>query len=542
MIWPPDTIKEWQRRADRLEILKRDGRHRDAVRAYYAENCADWIEQNCITFDPRKAGARDRSVAPVMPFILFPRQREFVSFILGCLDDHEGGLVEKSRDMGATWLCAAVSVWLWLYHPGSAIGWGSRKEELVDKIGDPSSIFEKIRMIVRRLPLWMLPDGFDWRINSSYMKLLNPANGATITGESGDNIGRGGRSRIFFKDESAHYEHPELIESALGDNTDVQIDISSVCGTGNIFYRRRMAGQIWTPETVMEPGRTRVFIMDWRDHPAKDQPWYDKKRARAEAEGLMHLFLQETDRVYNSNIGNIICPPEWVTASIDAHIKLGFTDAGEKTAGMDVADGGIDKNALSVRHGVVLKHVDDWALSPDVGISTRIGVAKAREMGCGEYYYDCIGVGSGVKSEANRMKEAGVIGDGFRIMPWDASAAVLDPEERVIVGDDDSPLNKDFYYNLKAQGWWSLRRRFYKTWRAVTQGDQYDPAELISLSSDIPKLSQLTEELSQAVFKHNPNGLMLVDKKPEGTKSPNLADSTVICYNPVRSLSILDVL
>ena len=27
----------------------------------------------------------------------------------------------------------------------------------------------------------------------------------------------------------------------------------------------------------------------------------------------------------------------------------------------------------------------------------------------------------------------------------------------------DTPLNKDFYTNLKAQGWWQLRRRFEKT-------------------------------------------------------------------------------
>jgi hypothetical protein len=59
--------------------------------------------------------------------------------------------------MGATWICAAFSVHAWIYSDG-AIGWGSRKEQLVDRLGDPSSIFEKIRLIVDYLPSFFLPD------------------------------------------------------------------------------------------------------------------------------------------------------------------------------------------------------------------------------------------------------------------------------------------------------------------------------------------------------------------------------------------------
>ena len=51
------------------------------------------------------------------------------------------------------------------------------------------------------------------------MRIVNPQTGASITGESGDNIGRGGRKLCYFKDESAWYERPEKIEAALADNT-----------------------------------------------------------------------------------------------------------------------------------------------------------------------------------------------------------------------------------------------------------------------------------------------------------------------------------
>lgn len=58
--------------------------------------------------------------------------------------------------------------------------------------------------------------------------------------------------------------------------------------------------------------------------------------------------------------------------------------------------------------------------------------------------------------------------------------------------------NKDFFANLKAQSWWSLRMRFQNTYRAL-KGMEYEPDNLISLSSEIDKkeFDQLIMELSQ---------------------------------------------
>ena len=114
------------------------------------------------------------------------------------------------------------------------MGFGSRKEILVDRAGDLQSIFEKIRSIVRNLPHYMKPKGFREHTHSNYMRLLNPANDATIIGEAGDNIGRGGRTSMFFVDEAAYLERPALIEAALTATTDVRIDISTPCN-GSLF-------------------------------------------------------------------------------------------------------------------------------------------------------------------------------------------------------------------------------------------------------------------------------------------------------------------
>lgn len=526
--WPPDYVSAFAWRQQQLITLRKDRSLWVGAKAFYNKNPVAFINHWCITYDPRNAG---RGLPAKMPFILFQRQDDLICFLLAMLEGEENGLVEKSRDMGATWLCAAFSVWLWLFWPGASVGWGSRKEQLVDKLGDPDSIFEKIRMIIRNLPTELLPLGLVEREHMTYMKMINPENGASITGEAGDNIGRGGRKLIYFKDESAHYERPEKIEAALSDTTRVQIDISSVCGLGNVFHRRRENGEEWKGGPAIK-GKTNVFIMDWRDHPAKTQEWYDARRKKAESDGLLHVFAQEVDRNYGASVQNVCIPPEWVKSAIDAHIKLGFDDSGQWCAGLDVADEGGDKNALSKRKGPILKYSEAWA-EGDTGDTARRAISECADIQV-ELQYDCIGVGAGVKSEANRLKAESKMPKGVKLVAWSAAASPQDPEGHLVPGDKESPRNKDFYQNLKVQGWWELRRRFEKTHNAVTKGDIYSHDELISLPSDLPNLRQIEKELSQATVGRSPSTLkLMIEKKPPGTRSPNHADSIVMAYWPI---------
>ena len=535
MKWPPDYALEYERRAARLKAIRGDATLRFGMKEYYRqpEHAVDFIEHWCVTYDPRVA----RSGFPAkMPFILFQRQREFVEFLLALLDANASGLVEKSRDMGATWLCCAFSVWLWLFVDGSATGWGSRKEQLVDKIGDPDSIFEKIRIIIRMLPREFWPRYFSERDDMPFMKIVNPETGATITGEAGDNIGRGGRKLIYLKDESAHYERPEKIEAALSDNTNIQVDISSVNGVGNVFHRRRESGIEWEPGAKAIDGKTNVFVMDWRDHPLKTPAWYTLRKAKFEDDGLAHIFAQEVDRNYSASIEGVIVPAEWVEAAIDAHLALGFSDDGAWLAAMDVADGGLDKNAIVMRKGVVLKAADEWG-SRDPGEAARRAVGMCQDKGKIELHYDCIGVGSGVKAEANRLKDDKLWPTNVKLVPWNAAAKTIDPLGRVIGDDDSSPRNEDFYENLKAQGWWELRMRFWRTYKAVTAGAKLPSERLISISSKLPTaiLRKLRKEISQPVMTKSTKLKLLVDKQPDGVASPNLGDCVMMAYWPARN-------
>lgn len=531
--WPPDYVSIFQWRQSKLLEMRAYPKLLLGAREYYRTRPVEFICHWMNTYDPRNAG---RGLT-TLPFILFNRQRELVEFLFECLQDEEDGLIEKARDMGATWVAVAFSVWLWVFWEGSAIGWGSRKEQLVDRIGDPDSIFEKIRQAIASLPREFVPSGYDRSKHAGYMRIVNPSNGATITGEAGDNIGRGGRKLIYFKDESAHYARPQLIEAALSDNTRVQIDISSVVG-GTLFHQKRDAGIDWKKGEKIARGFTRVFVMDWRAHPAKDDLWYSLRRAKAEGDGLLHVFEQEVNRNYSAGVEGIIIPGAWVQSAIDAHEMLGFDSSGQWIVGLDVADGGGDTNAMVSRRGPVVRYLDEWG-GIDVGATTRkaIGLCKERNIKPVSLQYDSIGVGAGVRSEAARLQDDPDFSDLMKwitFQPWAASAKVLEPKGRLNPNDRTSPKHEDLFANLKAQGWWMVRRRFELTHRAVTNGEKFDPAHLISIPSDLPHVNKLVKELSQPTRGYHSQTLkMVVNKKPEGAKSPNLADGLVEAFWPI---------
>lgn len=895
--WPPNYAQVYKWRATTLKALVNNPDMLKSAKAYYSTRPAHFIMDWLDTYDPRKSPNNARPELrgeKWMPFVFFKRQEEVIEFFESCSHEQESGLVEKCRDFGLTWLACGYSVWRWLFIKNDAIGWGSRKETLVDKPGDPDSIFEKIRLMLKRMPKIWLPNGFSWGRHSTFMKLLNPENGAIIAGEAGDNIGRGGRrsaqpldtlvmtpkglrelgslkigdyvigsdgkptkviytvdwgerqvykvhftdgtwtecdaehlwqvklkfgsklikvldtqtimkdyvykspkdkecykyeipfvkpiqfnvshrklpldgyiigallgdgnvagapkyvvkftsadkeildeiqrllpehcelrkgnrydyriidnrpkkgsgeryrksivrqavlnagiagmrsetkyipdmykygsvktrlsvlqglmdtdgsgcnktltftstskklsmdvrflveslggratytvkhdkrgfkdchclqistpenlppfrltrklecfyrrkkkiyrtikkiesSRItnvrciqvenldglyalshcilthncYFLDESAHIERPEKVEAALGDNTNVRIDISSVNGVGNVFHRRRENGIVWTPQEHGRRGYVKVFIADWRDHPLKTQEWYDARKARYEREGMAHIFAQEVDRNYAAAVSNVVIPYEWIEAAVNAHINIPYFAAqveehkGEWYAGLDVADEGNDRNALTLREWVIWRSVEEWG-ERDAGVTARKAILACRPYaGRINCQYDCIGVGAGVKTEYNRLTTDENIIDARKIpfIPWNAGGAVVHPFERIIPDDNESLQNREFFDNLKAQAWWSLRTRFYKTFKARSENVVYPVGDLISLDGSMPLLEQLKKELAQPTTGHSSRLKLLIEKKPNGMRSPNLADSGVMAFFPLTDSS-----
>ncbi|WP_114935310.1 PBSX family phage terminase large subunit [Neisseria lactamica] len=236
-----------------------------------------------------------------------------------------------------------------------------------------------------------------------------------------------------------------------------------------------------------------------------------------------HIWLGEP--VADSELA--IIKPSWIEAAIDAHEKLGFSAAGRRILGFDVADEGDDANATVLRHGSVVTDMRQWR-GQDVIYSADKVYLYAQEQDIDRIVYDNIGVGAGVKAQFRRKRGK------VQTLGFNAGGAVYKPDAKYT----DDKKNRDMFANIKAQAWWMVRDRFYKTWRAVHHGDSYPEDQLVSLSSSLHELEYLTAELSRPQVDYDQNGRVKAeskkDMKKRGIPSPNRADALVMAFAPVQ--------
>ncbi len=510
----PDYVGIFKARAERLGRLRAHPEQLPALKAYYREHIADFISQWGCTFDPRNP---EIGQPALVPFILFAKQREWIEWTLERWRSRENGLTEKSRESGISWLAIALSCSLCLFNEGIVIGFGSRKEEYVDKLGHPKSLFEKARIFLEMLPA-EFRGGWERDKHSPYMRVVFPGTGSCLTGEAGDSIGRGDRTSIYFVDESAFLERPTLTEAALSQTTNCRIDISTPNGRANPFAEKRYSMHA-----------NQVFTFHWRDDPRKGEEWY-----RKQCEKIIDpvIIAQELDIDYMASIEGVIIPQEWVQASIDAHKKLGITPSGIQTGALDIADEGKNSNAFVARHGILATHCEAWSgKGSDLFATFERAFMICDRLKLEGFHYDADGGGSHGKGPAERINQRRQQ-ERTRVLdvrPHRGSDAVFDPE-RTVPGTERTA--KDLFQNFKAQCWWYVRYLFQQTYQAVTHGGKVDPDNIISLDSGIADLQKLCIELSQAQWKLSLTGKIVVDKTPDGALSPDRADALTMAFAP----------
>lgn len=245
------------------------------------------------TYNPRVPGGR-------VPFNLYPFQEDEVVPVLREIIDasfnekKEDLLIDKSRDMGVSWLILAVFLWYWLFASNANFLLGSRKQDYVDTLGDISTLFPKIRFMIKWLPTWMLPTGYDSRKHDGYMKIINPVTDSTITGEStNQDFARGGRYNAVLFDEFPKWSFDDAAWGSAYQSTPCRIAVGTPYGKGNKFAQLRFGkGGI----------KIRVMSIHWRKHPEKDDAWYAAECARATKDEI----ARELDISYEMSIGGIV--------------------------------------------------------------------------------------------------------------------------------------------------------------------------------------------------------------------------------------------
>ena len=125
----PEYVRVFQQRMERLKRLRANPQALPALKIFYRDHPAQFITDWGVTSDPRNI---ERNLPTTIPFLLFPRQVEWIAWLLERWHAGEPGITEKSREMGLSWLTIATACTLCLFNRGMVIGFGSRKEEYVD--------------------------------------------------------------------------------------------------------------------------------------------------------------------------------------------------------------------------------------------------------------------------------------------------------------------------------------------------------------------------------------------------------------------------
>lgn len=498
-----------------------------------------WLTYYAWTFDPRGKTLK------TLPFVPFDYQVEAAEWILKVRQANREGIVEKARDMGATWLFVAYFTWCWLFESEFIGLFASRKVNMVDAKGDPNSIMQKARMLLWGLPLWMVPEGYDESKHALKQRIINPANGSVMVGEGGNQIGRGGRATIVLVDESAFIPRPEAVESALSETSEVKFWLSTPNAPGDWFARRRhsqdFVGWVLTLRWKRDPRKNAwqaigedgtVVATGSGDSPAPEvvgartiiYPWYEGAKARFSDPARM---AREVDIDYTASSDRLVFPWAWIQAAIN----LDIGDMGEVTeCGADMSGSGVDKDIWTMRRGgaVVTQKLIE---RPNPTLIARAMLMATEAVGGRVLHYDAGGGYGGALSGEHDPETNG--GKRWKFILHGVQYGGRPTMRRF----GDRPA-RELFTNYKAELYWSVRERFRRSyelslWRSGDPtGVPHDPTDCISIPDDPELHSQLASILS---IETSTGKIQLESKesmKERGVKSPDKADSLVNSFAP----------
>jgi phage terminase large subunit len=269
-----------------------------------------------------------------------------------------------------------------------------------------------------------------------------------------------------------------------------------------------------------------------------DNPWFPAELEQERVHDFQALPRALYDHIwegaFNDSVDNALIMAEWFDACIDAHIKLGFEAIGSIVATHDPSDTGVDDKGFALRHGSVVTMVEEKSTG-DINEGCDWATGLAIQNDADIFLWDCDGLGIGLNRQINKSFEGKhtIIAQYKGSEKVDNPDAPYEPADKVQIHNQKT--NKEAIKNCRAQYYFELRNRIYRTFIAVTKGVYTDPDTMISFSSDMSELMKLRSELCRLPIKPNPNGMFELYTKEEMLRkfkipSPNLADSVKMLF------------
>ena len=282
-----------------------------------------------------------------------------------------------------------------------------------------------------------------------------------------------------------------------------------------------------------------IVVVNWRDN-----PWWNEEQEMLRSWDYDNLPRGKYNWIwegeFNDSVEDALILAEWFDACIDAHKKLGFEPIGARMSAHDPSDIGPDSKGYAFRHGSVVIDIQE-KIDGNVNEGGDWATGLAIKNESDTFTWDCDGLGVGLNAQVNKA-----FGGKHTIISQFKGSECVDKPDAVFMPaqSEGAPIqgqktNKQALKNKRAQYYYELRERVYKTYLAVEEGKYINPDELLSFDSNIDILPKLRSELCRMPIKPNGNGLFeLYTKQEMKTKfkfqSPNLADSVMMLMRSIH--------
>lgn len=240
-----------------------------------------FVNKFCFLLDPNKAK---------IPFALYDYQIGVLEkFVLNRFN-----IILKARQLGISWLVAAYSLWLAIFHPGKSVLFISIKDETA------SELLDKVKFIFDQLPDWMKPEVYKRNETILWFGVQMPdgrirgLNSIIKSIPTSKEAGRSKSLSLLIMDEAAFIRWSEDIHTSAYptlSNSGNAIYLSSANGMGNLFYR------LWT-EAVSGGNSFVTTFLPWSVYPGRDAVWYEQKRRDMSSWQLNQEFPSSPDEAF----------------------------------------------------------------------------------------------------------------------------------------------------------------------------------------------------------------------------------------------------
>ena len=201
--------------------------------------------------------------------------------------------------------------------------------------------------------------------------------------------------------------------------------------------------------------------------------------------------------------------------------------------GLDVADTGTDRNALAVRRGPGVTHIETWRGTELLRKTSLRADRMAVAENANSLFFDEAGPGAGVRSDLITLGRR-----PYYIRPVKFGSAPAEPDKKF----DGTQSNREAFALRNAQMAWALYLRAENTERLLN-GEDVDPRKCLFIKPELLETrdaSNLLDVLNQPTWDDGDGGRIKIAKAQEDESSPDMYDAVALafCEDSRRGLRI----